>query len=152
MRSTATALPGTRLRLRQPALSRLGPWHFAVPVAVLLLHALLLGIILWVPVLTGHLARLEVQRHEAAFGFRLEMVHEHVWPEWRIADVVPGGRLSAAGFRPGDLPIDHHGGGLQRLEWPLRESAAGRRACVMVRNDHLEPVRREVCLAGPSVP
>lgn len=146
MKAIATALPGRHERARSLALSRLGPWHFAVLVAVLLLHALLMGIILWVPVLATHLARLEVQRHESAFGFRLERVHEYQRPEWRIAQIVPGGRMSAAGFRAGDLPIDHHGRGLQQLEWALRESAAGRRACVLVLNDCLGPVRREVCL------
>jgi hypothetical protein len=49
---------------------------------------------------------------EARFGFRAEPIAipgtDYRW--LGVVEVTPGGALSRAGFRPGDIPVDHHGG------------------------------------------
>jgi hypothetical protein len=146
--TTAVALirrPGIR---RPPnPFSTLGPWQFLYLVAVLLIFGTLFFVVLFAPLVRRYQWRLDVQAHEQPFGFRLGQIDEGQIRDWGILAVMPGGRFAAAGFRPGDIPVEHHGNGMWDLAFALDEAVAGRRACVMVWNDHVA-TRREVCLAG----
>ena len=145
---TATTATLRRSAFRAPAAAffTLGPLHFLVLMAWLLLFALLY-VILLTPWISNHLARLEVQAHQQAFGFRLGLVDNGEFTEWRIVEVTPGGRLDAAGFRAGDAPTSHHGYGIETLARVLDEARAGRTGCVTVWNAGFG-ARREVCVGG----
>ena len=63
---------------------------------------------------------------EGKFGFHAERIRvpgvDH--PHLGITVVQPGGPFDQAGFRAGDIPVDHHGG-LQRLCGALRYAEEG---------------------------
>jgi hypothetical protein len=125
----------------------LGSRQFMVLVCWLLLYSVLF-VILLTPFIDRHLARLDVQAAEEAFGFRLGLVDEGQIQDWHIVEVAPGGRLAAAGFRVGDVPSQKDSAGIFGLAAMLREAAAGRRACVTVWNEEPFSGRRELCLEG----
>jgi hypothetical protein len=137
--------PGIR-RPPNPS-STLGPWHFIYLVAVLLIFGTLFAILLS-PFMTRHFARSEVQVHEQAFGFRLALVDNGHFQEWRIVEVRPGGRFAQAGFRSGDVPSERDSNGILGLAGALEKAAAGQRACLTMWNGDPFGARREVCLAG----
>ncbi len=145
--SVAATRPRRAVRSHATPFVTLGPRQFMVLVSWLLLYSALF-VVLLAPFIERHLARLEVQAAEQAFGFRLGLVDEGQVQDWHIVEVRPGGRLAAAGFRPGDFLVDHHGRGLERFVWALDDAAAGRRACVEVWNEYPVGARREVCLDG----
>lgn len=140
---------------RSPAVPfvTLGSRQFMVLVSWLLLHATLF-VILLAPFIDRHLARLDIQAHETAFGFRLGLVDEGQIQDWHIVAVTPGGAFARAGFRPGDVPTTKESGGLFGLADMLRDASAGRSGCVVVWNDDPFGARREVCLdaALPALP
>ena len=145
MTTTAAAFRHPGVRSAAAPLVTLGPRQFVVLAVWLLLYGMLY-LILLAPFVTRHLARIDVQAHEQAFGFRLGLVDEGQIQDWHIVDVAPGGRLAAAGFKSGDYPVDHHGYGIPQLAWALDEATRGRRACLTVWNEYPTPARREVCI------
>ena len=103
MSTTVPAHPRPGVRSSHAPLVTLGSRQFTVLVVVLLLFATLF-LILLSPFITRHLARIDVQAHEQAFGFRLGLVDEGQIQDWHIVEVTPGGRFAQAGFRAGDVP------------------------------------------------
>ena len=145
--TAAAALRHPGVRSAAAPLVTLGPRHFVVLAVWLVLYGMLY-LILLAPFVTRHLARIEVQAHEQAFGFRLALVDEGQIQDWHIVEVRPGGRFAQAGFRAGDVPSERDSNGVVGLAATLRAAAAGRPACVTVWNDDPFGARREVCLDG----
>jgi len=147
MTTTAAAFRHPGVRSAAAPLVTLGQRQFVVLAVWLLLYGLLY-LILLAPFATRYLARIEVQAHEQAFGFRLGLVDEGQIQDWHIVEVTPGGRLARAGFRAGDVPSERDSNGLAGLAEALRDAAAGRRACLTVWNEDPLGARREVCVDG----
>lgn len=68
-----------------------------------------------------------------------------------IVQVTPGGRLATAGVRPGDIPVEYHGG-LWAFYGALRAAEAGRTGEFMVISesdwDNAWRARRPIALEG----
>jgi len=78
--------------------------------------------------LQGPLHRAECVRYilsvEDRFGFRSGWLAQVEHDTFAILDVSPGGLFARAGFRSGDVPVEHHDG-LGAFRVALSESSAG---------------------------
>jgi hypothetical protein len=146
MTTTLAAPRHPGVRSAAAPVATLGPRQFVLLAVSLLLLYGTLYFILMAPFVARHFARIGVQAHEQAFGFRLGLVDEGQIQDWHIVEVTPGGRFAQAGFRAGDFPTEYHGNGIGMLRWAIEEAASGRRACVVVWNEEPSGARREVCL------
>jgi hypothetical protein len=142
-----TAALRRSVRSPAPPFVTLGPRQFMLLVSWLLLYSVLF-VILLSPFIDRHLARLDIQAAEQAFGFRLGLVDEGQIQDWHIVEVRPGGRFARAGFHAGDVPTSRHGNGIEFLRWAIAEAARGRPACVEMWNEAPALARRDVCLDG----
>jgi hypothetical protein len=109
-RSRVSELAGRRVRTSPVAL---GPGAFLYLVATLVLVAgPIASAVLQPAVYHQWCVRYYIPSVEARFGFRSGRIlipgTDYRW--LGVVEVTPGGALSRAGFRPGDIPVDHHGG------------------------------------------
>jgi hypothetical protein len=91
----------------------------------------------------------------ADLGFRPGRIPVRDWPEGPVGiiEIDPDGPMYAAGFRAGDIPLDHHGG-MMAFCGALQSAALGQGAQIVMTTSAFwpgpEPRRRE--LTVPTSP
>jgi hypothetical protein len=143
------------MRAKVPDLMTLSRAHFVYIALFCLVVLPALAIIVLSPVLMVlWCARFELPEYERRFEFRMETFHVPgerggTFEMRGIGYVRPGGPLSVAGVRPGDIPREHHG-----IEFcgALAAASEGRTAHIDVVNvEDLKAGqynRREITLRG----
>jgi len=108
----------------------LGPRQFLVVASGLVVVGLAVGYLLLPSAWEEYYAQVKMPPFQPRYGFesKLVVVQTQGGRPYRlfvITSVVSGGPFAMAGFRSGDVPITHHGGGLYQLEWALRKADEG---------------------------
>ena len=114
------------------AAQRLGFLQFWIAAAILLM-LVVVSVIVFSPVDTVSVVLPLYQREFGFTGARLSVrdYRGEALTLYGLVSVDPNGPLSAAGFRPGDVPVAYHGGA-EEFAWALRRAECGKATTIAV--------------------
>jgi hypothetical protein len=94
---------------------RLGGPQFWLTILVLVSVTVILIAVWWPAIAREYQESVVLPGYESEFGFKggrvtVQTTSGSTYQVYAIVSVIPQGRMDRAGFKPGDVPLGHHGG------------------------------------------